>query len=119
MLIRAGKRQAHQGQDGVEKPCGLAQRQVQEQPERARGLDRDIGIDRLSATLSGHRRSPDREDIVTDPEGEVATIPPGLILLPPVIDAISGFVFGTSMGSFMGLRHALHRWLSGLIMSKA
>src|SRR5262245_21382127 len=36
----------------------------------------------------------------------------------PVLDAIRRLVCGMSMGSFMGLGHALHRWLSGWVMSK-
>jgi hypothetical protein len=40
-----------------------------------------------------------------------------LLIRVPVSDAISCFIFGMSIGSFVGLGHALHRWLSRLIMS--
>jgi hypothetical protein len=36
----------------------------------------------------------------------------------PVFHAIHGLVWRMPMGSFVGLCHALHRWLSGLLMSK-
>jgi len=41
-VIRTGKSQAHQRQDGMEKSLGLAQRQVKQQSERKRGLNGNI-----------------------------------------------------------------------------
>lgn len=73
-VIRTGQVHVHQHQDGVEKPFGLAQRQMQEQSERQRGLDGNIGVDRLGTPLAGLRSGPGVDGLVTDPEGEVAAI---------------------------------------------
>ena len=107
-MIRAGKRDIHQSQDGMEETLRVAQRQVKEQPERERRLGRDVGIDRLGTSLAGHRCSPSRDGFWTNPEGEVAAISQRLLILAPVFDAISGLVLGVSIGSFVGLGHALH-----------
>jgi hypothetical protein len=60
--------------DRAQKPFGLAQRQVKEQPERERRLNGDIGINWLGASLAGHRRRPGVDGILTDPQGDVAAI---------------------------------------------
>ena len=52
-----------------------------------------------------------------DPQRDVAAIAECLLILAPVSDAIRRFVFGVSIGSFVGLGHALYHWLSRLIMS--
>ena len=104
--------------DRAKKPFSLAQGQAKEQPERERRLDRDVGINRLGASLASHRRRPGVDGVLADPQGNVAAIAQRLVILVPVLNAISRLVYGMSMGSFMGLAHALHRWLSGLVMSK-
>jgi hypothetical protein len=43
-VIRARQVQAHQPQDGAEKPFGLAQRQMKQQPQRECSLDGNIGV---------------------------------------------------------------------------
>ena len=117
-MIGARKRQPHELQDRDQNPFSLAQGQMKEQPERERCLDHDVGINRLGASLVSHQRRPGVDGILTDPQGNVAAIVQRLVILVPVLNAINCLVYGMSMGSFMRLGHALHRWLSGLVMSK-
>jgi hypothetical protein len=49
--------------------------------------------------------------VLTDPQGNVATIAERCVILAPIFSAIRCLVLGISMGSFVGLRRALHRWL--------
>ena len=102
----------------MEKALGLPQRQTKEQSERACRLNRGVRIYQLSATLTGLGRCPGIDGVLTDPPGDAATIAQRLVIRAPVCHAIRGFVVRMSLGSFVGLRHALHRWLPGLIMSK-
>jgi hypothetical protein len=118
-VIRAGKCYVHQGQNGRKEALGLPQRQAQQQPERERRLDRGVGIDRLGTSRAGLRSPPGIDGVLTDPQSDVTATAQRLVILPPIFHAIRRLVFGMSMGSFVGLCHALHRWLSGLIMSKA
>ena len=73
-MIRAGKRHVHQGQEGMEKAFRLPQGQAQEQPERMRRLDCDVGINGLGTSLTGLRRRPGVDGVLTDPQGDVAAI---------------------------------------------
>jgi hypothetical protein len=73
-MVGTRKRQLHQLQNRAKKAFGLAQRQVTEQTERKRGLDGDIGIDGLGASLTGHWRSPGCNRLWTDPQGDVTAI---------------------------------------------
>ena len=109
-MIRAGKCQPHQRQDGMEEAFGLPQRQAKEDPEREGSLDGEIGVDWLNAALAGLKRRPGIDGGLTHPQGDVATMAQCLIILAPVLDTIYCFVFGMSMRSFMGLGHVLHRW---------
>ena len=86
--------------------------------EDAPPLIRAHPIDRLDTSLAGHRRRPGVDRVLTDPQGDVTAIVQGLIILAPVVDALSHLVLGMSMGAFMGLRQVPHRWLSGLLISK-
>ena len=52
----------------MQKPFGLAQGQVKEQPECDRGLDGEIGIDRLGTSLAGLWRCPCVNGALTDPQ---------------------------------------------------
>jgi hypothetical protein len=47
---------------------------VEEESEAERRRNREIGIDRLGASLTGLRRSPGVDGVVTDPERDVAAI---------------------------------------------
>jgi hypothetical protein len=109
-VIRTGKDHAHQGQDGVQKPFGLAERQVKEQPECERGLDGEIGIDRLGTLLAGLERCPGVDSTLTDSQRDVTAMAQGLIILMPIFDAIRRFIFGVALGTFVGFGHGGHRW---------
>ena len=117
-MIGTRKSQAHQLQDGAQKPFGLAKRQAKQQSEREGGLDGDIGVNRLSAPFPAFRSHPGVKSILTDPQGDVAAIAQRFVIVRPVLNAIGGLVFWMSVGSFVGLCHAGHRWLPGLMMSK-
>jgi hypothetical protein len=118
-MIGARKSQAHQRHDGAQQPCGLAKRQANQPSEREGGLARNISINRLGAALADLRRRLGVHGVLTDPQGEGATIAERLVILAPVCHAIRGCVFRMSLGSFVGLRHALYRWLLGLVMAQA
>ena len=117
-MIGTRKRQAHQLQDGAQQPCGLAKRQAKQQSEREGGLDGAIGVNRLSAPLPAFRSPPGVNSILTDPQGDVAAIAPRFVIVSPVLNVIGRLVFWMSVGSFVGLCHAGHRWLPGFMMSK-
>jgi hypothetical protein len=102
----------------MEETLSLAQWQAKEHAERECRLNRNIRIHGLGATLAGLGRCPGINGVLTDPQGDVTTIAQRLVILTPIFHAIRRFVVGISMGSFVGLCHALHRWLSGLVMSK-
>jgi hypothetical protein len=55
---------------------------------------------------------------VTEPQGEVAAVAPRLVRRVPVLHTRGGLLCGRSLGSFGGLRHAVHRWLSGWVMAE-
>ncbi len=114
-MIGARQGQTHQPQHRAQKALGLAQRQVEEQTQRQRGLDGDIGVNGLSPALAGHRRSPGVDGVLADPQRDVAASAQRLLVLAPVFDAKSGFIFGMSV-SFLRLDHACHHELSGLIL---
>src|SRR5262245_45404549 len=115
----ARQHQSHVLQARAKQPFGLAQRQMKEQPERARRLHGDIGIYRLGgASRAGHRRRPGVDGVLTDPQGDVAALTPRLVIFVPVLHAIRRLVCGMAMGAFMGLGHALHRGRLGLLLSK-
>jgi hypothetical protein len=117
-MIRAGQRHVHQGQEGMEEAFRLVEGQVKEQAEGERRLDGDVGIHRRGASPSRLWRCPGIDGVLTDPQGDVAAITQRFVILMPVFHTIRGLVFRMPMGSFVGLCHALHRWLSGLLMSK-
>jgi hypothetical protein len=73
-MIRARQRQAHEPQNRAQEAFGLAQRQVEEQTQGDRGLDGDIGVNGLRATLTGHRGSPGSHRLWRDPQRDVAAI---------------------------------------------
>src|SRR5262249_2483071 len=108
-----------QAQDGMEKAFGLPQRQTKEQSERECRLNRGVRIYRLGATLTGLGRCPGIDGVLTDPQGDVTTIAQRLVILGAGFHTLLRFGFGVSMRSFVGLRHALHRWLLGLVMAQA
>jgi len=118
-MIGTRKSHAHQLHDGAQQPFGVAKRQAKQPSEREGGLDRDISINRLGAALAGLRRRPGVNGVLTDPQGDVVTITERLLILAPVCHAVRGCVFRMSLGSFVGLRHAQHRWLLGVVMAQA
>ena len=73
-MIGAGKHHVHQSQERAKKAFRLAQRQVKQQPERECCLNRQLRVHRLSATLSSLRRYPGIDGVLTDPQGDVATL---------------------------------------------
>jgi hypothetical protein len=47
---------------------------MKQQTESERRLDGDIGVNGLGTSLAGHRRSPSRNGVWTDPQRYVAAI---------------------------------------------
>ncbi len=115
-VIRTGKVQVHYLQDRVEKAFSLSQWQVKDQSEGERCLNRDIGIDCLPTTFSGLRSNPCVDGLLTKPVRDVAAIAQCLVIIGPILHAVSSFVFGVSGGPFMRLGHGDHRWLSGFVL---
>ncbi len=103
----------------MEESLRLAQRQVKEQSERECSLDRDTRLNLLPTAFSSLWRCPRLDGLVTDPEGDIAAIAQGFVILRLVVDAIGGLVFWMPVGSFVGFGHGDHRWLSGFVMAPA
>jgi hypothetical protein len=82
------------------------------------GLNGNVCIDGLSASLAGLRRCSGVDRVVTDPQGNVTAIAQRFGIFVPVLDAIGGFVLWMAIGSFVRFGHGAHRWLSGLSISK-
>src|SRR5262249_57422300 len=97
---------------------GWAEEQATEQVEREGGRHGDIGVNGRRAPVPAVRSHPGVHSILTNPHGEVATIAQRFGIVRPVLNAIGRLVFWMSVGSFVGLCHAGHRWLPGLMMSK-
>ncbi len=108
-MIRPGKDYVHQRKNGAEKPFGLAYGQVKQQSKRKGSLDGHIRINLLPTAFSGSRRCPGLDGLLTQPQRDVTLISQRLIILWPVFDTISSFVFGMSIGTFMGLGHGHQR----------
>ena len=89
---------------------------MKDQSEGERCLDRNIGIDCLPTSFPSLRSNPCVDGLLTQPQSDVTPIPQRLIILWPVLDAISGFVFRMSIGAFMGFGHGDHRWPSGFVL---
>jgi len=70
-VVWSGQRQAHQPQHRAQEAFGLAQGQVEEQAQRQRGLDGDVGVNGLSPALAGHRRPSGVDGVLADPQHDV------------------------------------------------
>jgi hypothetical protein len=102
----------------MEETRSLAQRQAKEHAERACRLNRNIGIHGLGATRASLGRCPGLDGVLTALQGDVTAIAQRLVIRTPLFHAVRRCVCGISMGSLVGLGHALHRGLSGWVMAK-
>ena len=75
--------------DRSQQTLGLTQRMVEHQTQRETGLDGQRRIDRLTITLSGVRRSPCRQRLLSDPHGQASPPRQSSIIFRPIGDPIS------------------------------
>ena len=71
-VVRTGKIQAHQLQQGPEKPFGLSQPLMEKLPECQSGLDGQIRIQGLATELSGLWRCPRIDGFLPEANGDIA-----------------------------------------------
>ena len=91
-VIRRVEVAAQEGQNRPEEPLRLAQRQSEDEPERQRGLDRQIGEPPLPARPTGRRRFPRIRGVGREPHGHVAALDERTLILRPIPDVILGLV---------------------------
>ena len=65
---------------------------MKQQPERQRGLDREIRVTSLRASAATSTRNPTANRILAEPDCDVSAIPEPLLVLRPVLDRILGLV---------------------------
>ena len=89
-MVRNGQRQPEQAQRAAAERLGLAQGQVEHEPQRQHEFDGQLGIPRLPAGTAPLGRRPARKGRLVQPQREVAAPPqPGLIRRP-VRDTVAG-----------------------------
>ena len=67
-------------------PSGL----FEHQPERQRGLDGQVGINRLTATVAGLYRQPSGLRFFSEPDRQTATLLQGGVIVGPIPDPVFG-----------------------------
>ena len=83
-LIGRGKIEAHQPEERRQEPLGLAEGQGEDEPDRQRRFNREVGVPQLPAPPAdprglpggdGGRREPDRDVASSDEGGDGAAVP--------------------------------------------
>ena len=93
----------HQLEDRDEESLGLAEREVEERTQGERGLDRQVGVLRLTAATFGGLGVPVVDGVLRKPERDVAALDEGLVVLSPVRDAVAGLILRMDSGVHLGL----------------
>ena len=87
-VIGRGAVDAHHSKERVQEALGLAQRQVEDETERERGFDREVGVLELPSTRADAARRPGVEGLRCQPQGDVAPADEGAIVGGPVRNAV-------------------------------
>src|SRR5882757_8483268 len=83
-MIRNSDLDAEKLYDRSERSLNLAQSKVQNQPQCQPGLDRQSGIHRLTAALSGGRSVPSGNGVIGQPNREASPPDQSRVILRPV-----------------------------------
>ena len=87
-VIGRGAVDAHHSEERVQEALGLAQRQVEDETERERGFDREVGVLELPSTRADAARRPGVDGLRCQPQGDVAPADEGAIVGGPVRNAV-------------------------------
>ncbi len=82
-VVRGVETGAHHGHDRTDEPLRLAQGQAEDEPERERRLDRQIGEPRLPTWSAGRRRAPRSPGVWGEPQRHVAPPDECALVRPP------------------------------------
>jgi hypothetical protein len=89
----------------------LAKRQIENEPKHQSCLDRVVGKFPLSAATAGRCRLPVINRVLGDPQGDIASLHEGLVVLRPVADSVFGLELGMDSGFHAGiLVHQAREW---------
>ena len=87
-VVRGLEVEAHQAEQRVQKPLGLAERQAEDDPQRQRGPDREVRVPPLASAKTVLRWYPRGNCILAQPDRDVAAAPEATLVLPPVPDSV-------------------------------
>ena len=80
--------EAHQAEQRVQEPLGLAERQAEDDPQRQRGPDREVRVPPLASAKTVLRWYPRGNCSLAQPDRDVAAAPEATLVLPPVPDSV-------------------------------
>ena len=80
--------EAHQAEQRVQEPLGLAERQAEDDPQRQRGPDREVRVSTLPSAETVLRWYPRGNRILAQPDRDVPAAPEATLVLPPVPDSV-------------------------------
>ena len=83
-VVRGLEVEAHQAEQRVQEPLGLAERQAEDDPQRQRGPDREVRVPPLASAKTVLRWYPRGNCILAQPDRDVAAAPEATLVLPPV-----------------------------------
>ena len=86
-MVRGLEVEAHQAEQRVQETLGLAKRQVEDDPQRQRGQDREVRVPPLASAETVLRRCPRGDRLLAQPDRDVAAAPEAPLVLPPVPDS--------------------------------
>ncbi len=87
-VIGRGKVEAQHPEDRRQKALGLTEWQVEEESERQRGFDGEIGILQLSSTLADAHGLPCGDRVRRHPHRDIASLDERPIVIRPVLDVV-------------------------------
>ena len=87
-VVRGLEVEAHQAEQRVQEPLGLAERQAEDDPQRQRGPDREVRVPPLASAKTVLRWYPRGNCILAQPDRDVAAAPEATLVLPPVPDSV-------------------------------
>ena len=93
-MIGRGQIEAHQPEERRQDPLGLAEGQGEDEPDRQRRFNREVGVPQLPAPPADPRGLPGGDGGRREPDRDVASSDEGAIVGGPVLDAVFRLVRG-------------------------
>ena len=87
-VVRGLEVEAHQAEQRVQEPLGLAERQAEDDPQRQHGPDREVRVPPLASAKTVLRWYPRGNRILAQPDRDAAAAPEATLVLPPVPDSV-------------------------------